>query len=460
MCPGSVSIRSKDGEKVHHQKCLVLSNISELYVSWKETNPCKNIGFSTFAAQRPKYCVLVGATGTHAVCVCKYHQNPTLMAEACLKSLVHDLMKFCVCSVESEKCMMGHCKECPGQDGLIEYLNNCVELSELEDVSYLQWVSTDRAKLVIITESKTDFIDNFSSQVVKLTRHSFTAKAQSSYMKELKATMKPLENIILQGDFSEKFSYIILDEIQSFHWENRQATLHPFVAYRRQVDGTLKHCSICVVSDTKDHTTTTVYAFSNAVIPFLQTQFPGIKKIHYFTHGCAGQYKNKNNFANLCYHKQDFGLEGEWNFFATSHGKSACDGIGGTVKRLLTKASLQHPYTDPILTSEAIMEFCNKNIPGIHFFNIPPEDIAKHGMELQRGYQAAKTVTGTQQFHRLVPVSHSQMDAYTELQSGLPELVSVLNSEDKIELPEEPPIEVKSQKVMYAVCMTMKLGLG
>ena len=101
-----MSIRNKDGEKVKHQKRLVLSNLCELYASWKEANPNKKVGFSTFAAQRPKYCILAGATGTHATCVCKYHQNPKLMAEACLKSSVHDLMKVCVCSIESEKCMM------------------------------------------------------------------------------------------------------------------------------------------------------------------------------------------------------------------------------------------------------------------------------------------------------------------------------------------------------------------
>ena len=131
------------------------------------------------------------------------------------------------------------------------------------------------------------------------------------------------------------------------------------------------------MSDTREHTTTTVYAFLNVIIPYLQTQFPEMKRIHYFTDGCAGQYKNKSNFINLCHHEEDFGLEGEWNFF-TSHGKSACDGIGGTVKRLLTKASSQRPYTNPILTTEAIMEFCTANIPGIHFVNVPPEEIAKH----------------------------------------------------------------------------------
>ena len=143
-------------------------------------------------------------------------------------------------------------------------------------------------------------------------------------------------------------------------------------------------------------------------------------------------------------------LESKWNYFATSHVKSACDRIGATVKRLLTKGSLQRPYTDPIPSSEAIMEFCTKYNPRIHFL---PEDIAKHGMKLQRRYQVAETVTGTQQSHRLVPVSQH---AYKlSLQSGPPNLVSVLNSEDEIESLEQP-----KGKVIYAVCITIKLGLG
>ena len=112
---------------------------------WKEANPEKKIGLSKFASLRPKYCVLAGANGTHDVCVCKYHQNPTLMAEACLKSSVHDLMKLCVCAVESEKCMMGHCKDCPGQEGLMDYLNECDDLSEIDEVSYLQSVLTEQS---------------------------------------------------------------------------------------------------------------------------------------------------------------------------------------------------------------------------------------------------------------------------------------------------------------------------
>jgi hypothetical protein len=33
-------------------------------------------------------------------------------------------------------------------------------------------------------------------------------------------------------------------------------------------------------------------------------------------------------------HLEDFKVRGEWHFFATSHGKGPCDGIGGTLKGL------------------------------------------------------------------------------------------------------------------------------
>ena len=43
-------------------------------------------------------------------------------------------MKVCVCSIESKECMMGHCKDCPARESLIERLNNRDELSALGSV--------------------------------------------------------------------------------------------------------------------------------------------------------------------------------------------------------------------------------------------------------------------------------------------------------------------------------------
>jgi hypothetical protein len=48
-------------------------------------------------------------------------------------------------------------------------------------------------------------------------------------------------------DFSENYS-IIQDEVQGFHWNNDQATLHPFVAYYSQNEMT-KHTGFVVVPD-------------------------------------------------------------------------------------------------------------------------------------------------------------------------------------------------------------------
>ena len=39
------------------------------------------------------------------------------------------------------------------------------------------------------------------------------------------------------------------------------------------------------------------------------------------------------HFINLCHHKDGFGMEAEWNFFATSHGRTAGDGAAGTLKQ-------------------------------------------------------------------------------------------------------------------------------
>ncbi|KAG1662138.1 Alsin [Nymphon striatum] len=262
--------------------------------------------------------------------------------------------------------------------------------------------------------------------LLKLTRHSFTTKSQSAYIKDLKSSMKPLEEIILKGDFAENYLYVVQDEIQSFHWENKQATLHQFVAYRKLEDGTLEHRNICVVSDVKEHSTSTVYAFQQVVLDYLKNEFPEIKKVHYFTDGCAGQYKNKHNFINLCCHQKDFGLEAEWNFFATSHGKSACDGIGGTVKRLLTKARIK-------------------------FFNVPPKDVKKFNTDLRNRFEISTTIKGTHQFHRFVPLSPTHLSVYKlSAQVDLPVVVAItaLAEQDNIS---EVPLDIAEQN--YVCCL-------
>ena len=60
-------------------------------------------------------------------------------------------------------------------------------------------------------------------------------------------------------------------------------------------------------------------------------------------------------------------MPAEWHFFATSHGKGPCDGVGGTVKRLAAHASLQRPYYDQIMTPHQLFVFAQSEIPAMTF---------------------------------------------------------------------------------------------
>jgi hypothetical protein len=131
------------------------------------------------------------------------------------------------------------------------------------------------------------------------------------------------------------------------------------------------------------------------------------KKIIYFSDGCAGQYKNCKNFIILCHHKEDFGTKAEWNFFATSHGKGPCDGVGETVKRLAAKASLQrcaeHKLDEQILTPTAFYDFCKKNIVNIEFVYATNEDYEGEYQLLQERHNTALNIVGTQRLHHFSP---------------------------------------------------------
>lgn len=198
--------------------------------------------------------------------------------------------------------------------------------------------------------------------------------------------------------------------MQGFHWETSQATLHPFVVYyREEVGGELKSLSVCIISDDREHVTGTVHAFQKAMLEKVKLHLPQLKNIIYFSDGAAGQYKNCKNFINLCFHEKDFGVKAEWNFFATSHGKSPCDGVGGTVKRLVARASLQATTSDHILTPLEMYTWCKEHIPGIHFIFLEKAEVDKHRESLVDRFVSAKTVPGTRSHHRFVPISLSHL---------------------------------------------------
>ena len=272
------------------------------------------------------------------------------------------------------------------------------------EIDFKQWTTTDCTELIFRKLPVDEFINFLREKLDKITAHSFIAGAQSQYLKQLKDNLKPNEAVVLV-DFAENYQFQVQDEIQGYHWNKNYCSLHPFVVYYKS-DDILSQSSVCVLSDDLDHDVFFVYKVLQATSDFMKNELNlQLQLIHYFSDGCAAQYKNYKHFLNLHHHKEDFLKDCIWNFFATSHGKSAYGGIGGTVKRITAFASLQCAVKDQILTTKEMFAFCRSEIQGIKFVFITSSEIEMACNYLKERYSAAKTIPGTRGFNQFIPVS-------------------------------------------------------
>ena len=178
--------------------------------------------------------------------------------------------------------------------------------------------------------------------------------------------------------------------------------MHPvFIYFKRENE--LLHQSFCFLSDEFEHATNFVYEIQRELCGFIKKEMPWLVKVEYFSDGCANQYKKYKNMFNVCHHEEDFKLQANWSFIATSHRKSACDGIGGTVTRLTAKASLQRSASDQILNVHDMLNFCPGVMEDIEFYLITNERMVVVWIELTNRFDTGRTIPGTRSFHFFLP---------------------------------------------------------
>ena len=121
-------------------------------------------------------------------------------------------------------------------------------------------------------------------------------------------------------------SFLIQDAIQEYHWDN---ILSKHCLQKGQPDSYTRIFS------------NAVHAFLGKVLNLFKDSWSTLQNCIYFSDGASSQYNNYKNFANLCHHASEFQLAAKRDFFPLPHGKSLCNGIGGTVKHLVANAYLQ-----------------------------------------------------------------------------------------------------------------------
>lgn len=314
-----------------------------------------------------------------------------------------EVLNLMICSNFTPGCYLGTCRKCPGVKNLSQVLSDVFEEHDITEISFMNWVLKPRCTMEKITCATPEFVKIFSDQAQSLLKHAFIAKQQSSYLRFVKDNLIEKECVVI-CDFAENYAFVAQNAVPGFHWNNDQATVYPVMIYYK-MNGVLEKKSLIIISDNLHHDSVVVWAFSGLINSFIKSFMPNPAKIFYFSDGAPQQFKNFKNFINIYYHQLDFNVHAEWNFFATAHGKGPCDGIGGTIKRQATKASLQRSPENPILTP---LDLYNWAITSglsstVEYWDGQNYEAAKNF--LSERFLQAKPVPQTLQAHCVIPAN-------------------------------------------------------
>jgi hypothetical protein len=116
-------------------------------------------------------------------------------------------------------------------------------------------------------------------------------------------------------------------------------------------------------------------------------------------------------------------------------GRMRVDGVGGTLKRLAAKTSLQQPHNGQIMTPHQLYEWIQSHIHNLNFDFVTENIYTDEEGLLPSRFATAETVCGTQQLHVFMPVKKGVLN--TKMYSASPNytenhVINVL--EDMIEL--------------------------
>ena len=416
----TVSVRI-DGIKTVVPKRLILGDVKYFHKEFKVEYPSFPIGLSKFAELRPKWCVLAGSSGTHSVCVCTIHQNFKAMIDAAdlpkltkNKEIKFNDYKYCIvmvvtCRNPKEACYLRECKKCSGFEKFSDYVSTVLEDTGISQVIFSTWKATDRCTLIKQCLSVDDFVEELTEHLKLLIPHNFISKEQTKYIKTRKENVKENE-VLVQCDFSENYAYVAQNAVQAFHYNNDQCSIHSVIFYYRCGDE-LKHSGSILLSDSTTHDTAFVYIMQQTIIPLIKTICPKVTKIIYSSDGAKQHYKNRYQMCNLVHHQEDFGIEAEWHYFATSHGKGPNDGQSAVLKKEATRYSLQVKPNDAILASKPFFEWAKNKFKSLNIFYYSKKDHQNIQRKLNKRFSSAPKVSKIQSSHSFI-VTNKTLNVY------------------------------------------------
>lgn len=400
------SDKDADGNKQRVAKQQMLVTLTELHSEFVQQNPDNTISLSEFAKIRPRQCCWVWNKGQHRNCTCIIHENfKMLLQSTCTFKAgqrTEQVIGSLLCEGATMNCWMGLCDSCPIEEKVGNLL---VGLDNDDEITFYQWVSTDRTDLLKLTETTTDFCDRIQRYIPKIALHCYVNRKQHEFLEILKTRLPSEKSIIANVDFGQNYTFLIQDSVQSYYWSPPQATIHPHaLQYYHRDENATRDITYVVISDCLEHSALTFYCFHHEVMTEMKKLVDGLEKVYLVSDGSAAQYKGYKNFCNLLFHEKDYGVKAEHHFNVTAHGKSSCDAASGICKNNARQASKRGVK---ITTPFEFYEFCNKKLASdkLRFLYVSKEriDVIAAEMNLHERYKNAKPIPGSRSSHSFTP---------------------------------------------------------
>ena len=401
QAPGRKDARRTPGTKERKQIRHLYCSLEETHALFKTEHPDVKLGLTKFKALRPSH-VLYSSKMPHNVCLCKYHENFILAIDA-LHKKVPDIPKYSeqtpnslLCDSPTEHCWNNECPHCCDGKRFHAIFDESV-VDEVE-VNWFVWETGAEKQLMKVCKEGTteDLRSHIVSMIPSFLLHTHTKREQAASYNALRAaaestslTYEP-ESSMLQVDFSENFTCMEQDEIQSGHWAHPSVTLF---TYSLWYHGS-QHAGV-ITSDSNVHSKETIIPYMDKILSAIPED---IKQLQIFSDGPSSQFKNRFIVAAVPALEAKYGLAIIWNYFATSHGKGPVDGIGGSTKRFVW--NLVRSGKAQVMSSTGFTKAAS-SMPKVTVTHMPAEEMTERAgtIGLQNIFEAAPAVACIRKMH-------------------------------------------------------------
>ena len=195
-------------------------------------------------------------------------------------------------------------------------------------------------------------------------------------------------------DFSENFGTKSQNDVQQAFFGKNQIGLFTAVAY---IGPKKAKSSYIIANDDASHSKHQVYFYLKLFIDDLKTRNSALSKIFVVSDGAASQFKNCFILTTIMTAESDFGIELQWDFSPTSHGKSPADGLGGNVKRCVESRVMSGKFE--VYTAKDFIDCASTFCIRVTLRCVTSVDMKETNDILDQRWKSTKVIQGSCSFH-------------------------------------------------------------